>query len=108
MAGGPAPACPPASPSAIVPSPVAVATTREHIQFPRKLNVLSSVAFVAFSDGKPVSTPDQVRGKHFPENALAAPLAVARQAGRILDRRPGRRGLSLHHAGGERRIAELV
>src|SRR5712692_6230759 len=35
----------------------------EHIQFQWKLNVLQLLAFVAFSDGKPVST--------FPENALA-------------------------------------
>jgi len=34
-------------------------------------------ALIAFSDGKPVSTPDQVRGRHFPENALAASLAAA-------------------------------
>jgi hypothetical protein len=43
-------------------------------------------ALVAFSDGKPVSTPDQVRGRHFPENAPAALLAAAaarfRRAGR--------------------------
>jgi hypothetical protein len=34
----------------------------EHIQFLWKLNMLQLLAFVAFSDGKPVST--------FPENAL--------------------------------------
>src|SRR5229473_2116048 len=42
----------------------------ERIQFRRKLDALRSFCVAAFSDGKPVPTPDRVRGKLFPENAL--------------------------------------
>ncbi len=43
-------------------------------------------ALIAFSDGKPVSTPDQVRGRLFPENALAD---VDELAERLLDQIEG-------------------
>jgi hypothetical protein len=41
--------------------------------------LLRLFALIAFSDGKPVSTPDQVRGRLFPENALAAKMAPERR-----------------------------
>jgi hypothetical protein len=37
-------------------------------------------ALIAFSDGKPASTPDQVRGRLFPENALPRPWLLRRRA----------------------------
>jgi hypothetical protein len=37
----------------------------EHVQFHRKLNVLWIPAFIAFSNGKPNSSLDQVRGRLF-------------------------------------------
>jgi hypothetical protein len=58
----------------------AMSARLEHIQFLWKLNMRKLLAFVAFSDGKPVSTPDQVRGRPFPENALARCLQ------RVVDR----------------------
>jgi hypothetical protein len=42
-----------------------MAVVLEHVQFLWKPNMLQLLAFLAFSGGESVSTPDQVRGRLF-------------------------------------------
>src|SRR5438045_3280077 len=52
------------------------------------LKVGGLLCVVAFSDGKPASTPDQVRGRLFPENNAAISLVdpvVAHAADRLME-----------------------